>query len=177
MHIPSSNRSWTACSTQALKWAKNIHVVNRLELKKIIFYRFPKWVFVTRQIERNDASGNQNVNMSTVSGSLTILLWGSWPWMAYNMSHINPEVLVFVPKICLKEFKSRVGISALLSMKGYDAGFIKDEYGCNSNKCECANFDEIVIGKTVLFWSSCFKTFFRRHCSIWKDVKQIDEDQ
>ena len=67
------------------------------------------------------------------------------------MSHINPEVLVFVPKICLKEFKSRVGISALLSMKGYDAGFIKDEYGCNSNKCECANFDEIVIGKTVLF--------------------------
>ena len=30
---------------------------------------------------------------------------------------------------------------------GYDAGFIKDEYGCNLNKCECAHFDDTVIGK------------------------------
>ena len=30
---------------------------------------------------------------------------------------------------------------------GYDVGFIKDQYGCNSNKCECAHFDETIIGK------------------------------
>jgi len=30
---------------------------------------------------------------------------------------------------------------------GYDVGFIKDEYGCNSSKCECAHYDDIVIGK------------------------------
>ena len=33
---------------------------------------------------------------------------------------------------------------------GYDVGFIKDEYGCNSNKCECAHFDDTVIGKLFL---------------------------
>ena len=33
------------------------------------------------------------------------------------------------------------------SENGYDAGFIKDGYGCNSNECKCAHFDQIVIGK------------------------------
>ena len=30
---------------------------------------------------------------------------------------------------------------------GYDVGFIKDEYGCNSNECECAHFNDAIIGK------------------------------
>ena len=35
------------------------------------------------------------------------------------------------------------------SKNGYDAGFIKDEFDCNLSKCECENFDKIVIGKFV----------------------------
>ena len=30
---------------------------------------------------------------------------------------------------------------------GYDAGFVRDEYDCNSQQCECAIFDQTVIGK------------------------------
>ena len=30
---------------------------------------------------------------------------------------------------------------------GYDVGFTKDEYGCNSYQCECAHFDNTFIGK------------------------------
>ena len=30
---------------------------------------------------------------------------------------------------------------------GYDAGYIKDEYGCNLSKCKCAPFNQTVIGK------------------------------
>ena len=30
---------------------------------------------------------------------------------------------------------------------GYDAGYIKDQYGCNLSKCKCAPFDQTVIGK------------------------------
>ena len=30
---------------------------------------------------------------------------------------------------------------------GYDAGFTKDEFECNANKCECAHFNQTVIGK------------------------------
>ena len=30
---------------------------------------------------------------------------------------------------------------------GYDTDFIKDEYGCITNECECAPFDQNVIGK------------------------------
>ena len=33
------------------------------------------------------------------------------------------------------------------SKNRYDAGFTKDEYACNLNKCECAEFDQVVIGK------------------------------
>ena len=29
---------------------------------------------------------------------------------------------------------------------GYDAGFIKDEYYCNLDECECAHFNKTVIG-------------------------------
>ena len=32
---------------------------------------------------------------------------------------------------------------------GYDAGYMKDEYGCNLSKCKCATFDQTVIGKFV----------------------------
>ena len=35
---------------------------------------------------------------------------------------------------------------------GYDVGFIKDDYGCNSNKCECAHFADTVIGKLFFHW-------------------------
>ena len=37
------------------------------------------------------------------------------------------------------------------SKMGYDAGFTKDEFECNSNKCECAHFDQTVIGKLKTF--------------------------
>ena len=45
----------------------------------------------------------------------------------------------------------------ILSQKrtiGYDVGFIKDEYGCNAYKCECAHFDQSSIGKLkpYLIW-------------------------
>ena len=39
---------------------------------------------------------------------------------------------------------------------GYDAGLIRDEYNCNSEKCECATFDQTVIGKPT-FWNSTIK--------------------
>ena len=35
---------------------------------------------------------------------------------------------------------------------GYDAGYMKDEYGCNLSKCKCAPFDQTVIGKFDFFW-------------------------
>ena len=37
------------------------------------------------------------------------------------------------------------------SKNGYDAGFIKDEYECNSNKCECAHFGQVIIGKLKFY--------------------------
>ena len=33
------------------------------------------------------------------------------------------------------------------SKNGYDAGYVKDEYDCNADGCECAHFDQAVIGK------------------------------
>ena len=39
-------------------------------------------------------------------------------------------------------------------MNGYDAGFEKDEYDCNLDKCECQNFDQFVIGKVLIHWLS-----------------------
>ena len=38
-------------------------------------------------------------------------------------------------------------ILSSMSKTGYDVGFTKDDYGCNTNKCECAHFDHTVIGK------------------------------
>ena len=63
------------------------------------------------------------------------------------------------------------------SKNGYDAGFIKDEYFCNANKCECAQIDQAIIGKLEFFFESIAKNQFRRHCSIWKNFSQIDEEQ
>jgi len=72
---------------------------------------------------------------------------------------------------------------------GYNAGYIKDEYECNSNKCKCATFDQTVIGKfefslltnrthslwvTDRIWP---KPSFRRHCCIWKNSSQIHGNQ
>ena len=33
--------------------------------------------------------------------------------------------------------------------KGYDAGFIRDEYGCILDRCECAHYSQTVIGKII----------------------------
>ena len=33
--------------------------------------------------------------------------------------------------------------------KGFDAGFIRDEYGCILERCECAHFSQTVIGKII----------------------------
>ena len=33
------------------------------------------------------------------------------------------------------------------STNGYDVGYKKDEYGCNTDECECAHFDQAIIGK------------------------------
>ena len=33
------------------------------------------------------------------------------------------------------------------SKNGYDAGFIKDEFDCNLETCECAHFNQTIIGK------------------------------
>ena len=44
---------------------------------------------------------------------------------------------------------------------GYNAGFIRDEYNCNSVKCECAIFDQTVIGKPPFFKFSNQTKLFR----------------
>ena len=33
--------------------------------------------------------------------------------------------------------------------KGFDAGFIRDEYDCVLDRCECAHFSQTVIGKII----------------------------
>ena len=33
------------------------------------------------------------------------------------------------------------------SQNGYDVGFIKDEFDCITSNCECARFDQTIIGK------------------------------
>ena len=38
---------------------------------------------------------------------------------------------------------------------GFDAGFIRDEFDCNLDKCECAHFNQTIIGKV----SSFLRTF------------------
>ena len=35
---------------------------------------------------------------------------------------------------------------------GYDAGFEKDEYDCNLDTCECAHFNQYVIGNNPINW-------------------------
>ena len=79
---------------------------------------------------------NLNVIMLIVSGTLQTFFQKKnslrlyprklSPRKAYNMPHI-------------KELTIRTN--------GYDAGFIRDEYGCNLEKCECAHFNQFVIGK------------------------------
>ena len=32
---------------------------------------------------------------------------------------------------------------------GFDAGFIRDEYGCILDRCECAHYSQTVIGKII----------------------------
>ena len=57
---------------------------------------------------------------------------------------------------------------------GYDVGFIKDEYGCNSNECECAHFNDAIIGKLDFVLIVNLKPSFRRHCCFWKNGSEID---
>ena len=49
----------------------------------------------------------------------------------------------FTVKFVFPSFKRKIG---------YDVGFAKDKYGCNSNKCECEHFEQTVIGKRFLGW-------------------------
>ena len=37
-------------------------------------------------------------------------------------------------------------------INGYDAGFEKDEFDCNLDTCECANFNQYVIGNNPIDW-------------------------
>ena len=60
----------------------------------------------------------------------------------------------------------KVSYRALKSKNGYDTGFIKDEYFCNANKCECAQIDQAIIGKLEFLSQAKAKNLFRRHCSI-----------
>ena len=73
-----------------------------------------------RKIEKNDASKNQNVQMLTVLGTLLNTL----------NAYYKYDIII--------EIKKR--------NNGFDAGFTRDEYHCNSNKCECAHYDQVVIG-------------------------------
>ena len=57
---------------------------------------------------------------------------------------------------------------------GYDAGYAKDEYDCNLDKCQCAHFDGAIIGKLKMF-SILFKQMLRRYCSIRTDCPQVDQ--
>ena len=49
-----------------------------------------------------------------------------------------------------------VFIELNLSQNGYDGGFVKDEFDCNLDKCECLHFNQTVIGKTP------FEKFFQK---------------
>ena len=49
---------------------------------------------------------------------------------------------------------------------GYDAGYAKDEYGCNKRECECAHFDQAIIGKRRVLLRF-FKCKLRWYCYIW----------
>ena len=40
-------------------------------------------------------------------------------------------------------------ILELYCRDGFDAGFIRDEYGCILDKCECAHYSQTVIGKII----------------------------
>ena len=37
-------------------------------------------------------------------------------------------------------------------INGYNAGFEKDEYDCNLDTCECAHFNQYVIGNIPIDW-------------------------
>ena len=37
-------------------------------------------------------------------------------------------------------------------INGYDAGFEKDEFDCNVDTCECAHFNQYVIGNIPIDW-------------------------
>ena len=61
---------------------------------------------------------------------------------------------------------------------GYNVGFTKDDYGCNTNQCECAHFDNTVFGKlNFVLISLLLKALFRRHCCIQKNSSQVDNNQ
>ena len=57
-----------------------------------------------------------------------------------NLNRLAEHYLSFL-KVLLLFFKANQ------RKFGYDAGYIKDEYGCNLSKCKCAPFDGTVIGK------------------------------
>ena len=38
-------------------------------------------------------------------------------------------------------------VELIQRQNGYDAGYVKNEYDCNHYECECAHFDQAVIGE------------------------------
>ena len=61
-----SNASYIQASSSS-----HIHVESKPELEKLITsFHYPQSVYAQNRIDRNDASGSQNVNMLIVSGIL-----------------------------------------------------------------------------------------------------------
>ena len=48
------------------------------------------------------------------------------------------------------------------SKNGYDAGFVKDEFDCNLDTCECAHFNQTIIGKHLTVKSHHFRKLSRK---------------
>ena len=113
----------------ALTMGNHIDLVNKLDWKKLILhFLFLKSVYALNNFVQDDAGMNQNANMSTVLGRLeNFCIWKSF--CRLNFSHWTK----------VKKLNKR--------KMGYDVGFKKDEYGCNTNKCECAHYNETIIGK------------------------------
>ena len=109
--------------------AWRIRAGNRRERKNpTTFFHFPMSVCALRIIARNDARRSQNASMWIVTGKIEKKITTIAPqWFKYLI------------------WKSKMG---------YDVGFIKDQYGCNTDKCECAHFDDAVIGKLDIWYSS-----------------------
>ena len=91
------------------------------------FAHFPdiEWTF-DGQISNSNSSGGNNI------------------WAVDDKRRVTLENV-----ICYYNNYNTIFIELNLRMNGYDAGFIRDEYGCNLDKCECQHYDQFVIGKIL----------------------------